>query len=213
MPCNDCSRAETCPPCVNEEGGRRIRITGNDPVPARKLDVDSVRRERYAAAIANSDNNGPEEFAPTRAHFLSADAAMAVADDDIRSAVSHVVEENARLREQLDRLRGQLDTARAVTNRETEENARLRAELEEAREECRVARRREVRYNADLDQAQVEIARLRAELDENTGVLKALRRQRDKAEATISRVRAVLDNVQNPTDELNVRAALDSTDS
>jgi len=146
---------------------RLIRIQGDDPVNARYLDPDKDRRERYAAALARLDDwEWPTEYAgQNRSYREYAEAAMAVADDDIRSAVSHVVDENARLREQLDQLRGQLDTARAVTNRETEENARLRAELEEAREECRIARRREVRYNGDLDQAQVEIARLRAALD------------------------------------------------
>ena len=167
---------------------RLFKLQGSNPVNARHLDPDKTRLKRYAAALQNAAGrftreqpDGPEMI------DVLADAATAVADEDIRSAVSRMVDENAR----------------------------LRAELEEAREECRIARRREVRYNGDLDRAQVEIARLRAELDENTGVLKALRRQRDKAEATISRVRAVLDSADLSDREtgffMDIRAALDDT--
>ncbi|MEU7243394.1 hypothetical protein [Streptomyces sparsogenes] len=182
------------------------------------------RRERYAAAMAAANDGGPEwayEWYP------EADAAMAVADEEVSRAVGDraaLVFENARLAA---RVRSAEAAHRAVWAKHQERGARifeLQGEKGELREE--ITRLREeigsdvngvcTGMHADVAEAHAAWeeereanARLRAELEENTGVIRALRRQRDTAEATVARVRAVVDGTSWASNfKDRVRAAL-----
>lgn len=89
MPCDDCSRAETCPPCVNGEDERRERYAA--AMYATSLYADQIPWERV-----------PESF--RQDWFCRAEAAMAVADEEharVRWDLMDTTMENARLRAEL----------------------------------------------------------------------------------------------------------------
>lgn len=123
------------------------------------------RRERYAASIFGSDGEYP--WGDLRredqwAYFPYADAAMAVADDEIQ---------------------GGIDVMRRKLDRERDENNRLRRELEATQ---RAKRENDERFQLDAAEARAEADRLRArvaelEADRDAAVAAAVRRALEDA--------------------------------
>ncbi|MGP3940479.1 hypothetical protein [Streptomyces sp. 6N106] len=194
---------DNCPGC-NAPGGvgdcgpddRRDRCTcGETACESELCDCDSVpcpvdhaadyRREQYAAALYYADNENPDlwEYADPNVQDVyrkHADAAMAVADEELTNAVRvgsvlqagqivRLQEENARLRADVVDRGERLNKAHEESARLRDETAALRVTLAEADLRKHEMEQAVIRLRAQLEMlrevSRQQNARLREELD------------------------------------------------
>lgn len=107
-----------------------------------------ARRERYAAAIQREATGGITLNAILPEVYVAADAAMAVADEDIAEA-----------------LRISDAATNAMLDERRSENERLRAELEQQKKLRAIAEERHLTASERADEALSAVARVRAVLE------------------------------------------------
>ncbi|MCW7984068.1 hypothetical protein XF35_01650 [Streptomyces platensis subsp. clarensis] len=187
--------------------------------------MNEERREQYAAALEECLIEGYDE--PRK----FADAAMAVADEEIRqlhigiegghqSSVKALADENGRLRSAHQKLIESFDAMESRRNEADEENARLRAELERSKAAHRAVWAKHQERGTRIFELLGENGRLRDELADVRKDAEYFKGWADgnghrltEAQATIERVRAVSEQypkapwLHGPS----IRAALDGT--